>query len=236
MAALRGALHRLRPPGRRRHAMATVKALNSARQIADAAVRDRSADYPGGGFADRLKDVARLVKAKVGLRVATIDARRLGHAHQPRQRRRRRDAQPPQRALADALGAFATDLGPQLDDVTLVTMTEFGRRVAENGNAGTDHGHGGLMMLLGGGLVGGQVHGKWPGLAPDALDNGDLAGRQRLPRRARRGARARLRRRRRQEGLPRPRVRPHRRPSLTGPPRGHSFLSASDTTGLRPSR
>ena len=55
-------------------------------------------------------------------------------------------------------------------------MTEFGRRVAENGNAGTDHGHGSLMMLLGGGLVGGQVHGKWPGLAPDALDNGDLAG------------------------------------------------------------
>jgi uncharacterized protein (DUF1501 family) len=78
--------------------------------------------------------------------------------------------------LANTLAAFATDLGPALDDVTLITMTEFGRRVAENGNAGTDHGHGSLMMLLGGGLVGGQVHGKWPGLAPGALDNGDVAG------------------------------------------------------------
>jgi uncharacterized protein (DUF1501 family) len=48
--------------------------------------------------------------------------------------------------------------------------------VAENGNAGTDHGHGSLMLLLGGGLVGGQVHGKWPGIAPAALDNGDIAG------------------------------------------------------------
>jgi uncharacterized protein (DUF1501 family) len=78
--------------------------------------------------------------------------------------------------LANALAAFATDLGPQLEDVTVVTMTEFGRRVQENGNAGTDHGHGSLMMLLGGGLNGGAVHGKWPGLAPGALDNGDLAG------------------------------------------------------------
>jgi uncharacterized protein (DUF1501 family) len=55
-------------------------------------------------------------------------------------------------------------------------MTEFGRRVEENGNAGTDHGHGAVMLLLGGGLNGGKVHGKWPGLASGALDQGDLAG------------------------------------------------------------
>jgi uncharacterized protein (DUF1501 family) len=78
--------------------------------------------------------------------------------------------------LAGALAAFAADLGPALADVNVVTMSEFGRRVAENGNAGADHGHGGLMLLLGGGLNGGTVHGKWPGLAPSKLDQGDLAG------------------------------------------------------------
>jgi uncharacterized protein (DUF1501 family) len=78
--------------------------------------------------------------------------------------------------LAAAVTAFVADLGPALTDTTLVTMTEFGRRVQENSNAGTDHGHGGLMLLFGGGLVGGKVHGKWPGLAPAALDHGDVAG------------------------------------------------------------
>ena len=149
----------------------------------------RSRPYPGGGFANRLRDVARLVKAKVGLRVATIDLggwdmhTNLGNVNGG-------DMRNNLDGLAKALAAFATDLGPSLADVTLVTMTEFGRRVQENGNAGLDHGRGGLMLLLGGGLVGGQVHGKWPGLAPAALDNGDLAGAERLPRRARRGARS----------------------------------------------
>jgi uncharacterized protein (DUF1501 family) len=156
------------------NAMATVKALNQARQIASQKYTP-VAPYPGGGFANRLKDVARLIKAKIGLRVATIDLggwdmhTNLGTVTGGEMRNNLTD-------LSNALAAFATDLGPSLDDVTLVTMTEFGRRVSENGNAGLDHGHGALMMLLGGGLVGGQVHGKWPGLAPAALDNGDLAG------------------------------------------------------------
>jgi uncharacterized protein (DUF1501 family) len=151
-----------------------VKALGSARKIADAPY-NTTAEYPGGGFANRLKDVARLVKAKVGLRVATIDLggwdmhTNLGNVNGGEMRGHVDE-------MAKALGAFATDLGPALDDVTLVTMSEFGRRVQENGNSGLDHGHGGLMLLLGGGLNGGKVHGKWPGLAPSALDNGDLAG------------------------------------------------------------
>ncbi len=156
------------------HAMTTVKALNAAREIAETPYQT-VAEYPGGGFADRLRDIARLVKAKVGLRVATIDLggwdmhTGLGTVDGGEMRNHLID-------MGTALGAFATDLGPRLDDVTLVTMTEFGRRVGENGNSGTDHGHGSLMLLLGGGLVGGTVHGKWPGLAPSALDNGDLAG------------------------------------------------------------
>jgi uncharacterized protein (DUF1501 family) len=156
------------------HAMTTVKALNSARQLASNGYTPVQ-PYPGGGFANRLRDVARLIKANVGLRLATIDLggwdmhTNLGTVDGGEMRNNLNE-------LGQALGAFATDLGPRLDDVTVVTMTEFGRRVAENGNAGTDHGHGGLMMLLGGGLKGGAVHGKWPGLAPEALDNGDLAG------------------------------------------------------------
>jgi uncharacterized protein (DUF1501 family) len=156
------------------HAMNTVKALGQARQIASSGYTP-AATYPGGGFSNRLRDVARLIKARVGLRVATIDVggwdmhTNLGRVDGGEMRNSLT-------SLGNSLAAFATDLDAQLDDVTVVTMTEFGRRVAENGNAGTDHGHGGLMLLLGGGLVGGQVHGKWPGLAPDALDNGDLAG------------------------------------------------------------
>jgi uncharacterized protein (DUF1501 family) len=155
-------------------ASTTLAALNSAHKIATTPYKP-VAPYPGGGFANRLRDVARLVKSKVGLRVATIDLggwdmhTNLGNVNGG-------DMRNNLDGFAKALAAFATDLGPSLSDVTLVTMTEFGRRVQENGNAGLDHGRGGLMMLLGGGLVGGQVHGKWPGLAAAALDNGDLAG------------------------------------------------------------
>jgi uncharacterized protein (DUF1501 family) len=76
--------------------------------------------------------------------------------------------------LSDALAAFATDLGSLMNGVTLVSLTEFGRRVEENGSGGTDHGYGQAVMLLGGGVKGGQVHGTWPGLAEGDLIDGDL--------------------------------------------------------------
>jgi uncharacterized protein (DUF1501 family) len=75
--------------------------------------------------------------------------------------------------LAGALAAFASDLHDRLDTITMVVMSEFGRRMAENGSGGTDHGSGGLSLVLGGGIRGG-VHGAWPGLADDALDDGAL--------------------------------------------------------------
>lgn len=131
--------------------------------------------YPDGNLAGALRDVARLVKNPVaGLRVATVDyggwdmhtgiggpddgqmAKRLGE-------------------MAAALAAFAADLGPDLDRVTLVTLSEFGRRAEQNGDGGTDHGYGNAVLLLGGGVNGGKVYGTWPGLAPDALVDGDLA-------------------------------------------------------------
>jgi uncharacterized protein (DUF1501 family) len=78
--------------------------------------------------------------------------------------------------LSRSLAAFATDLGARTADVTLVTLTEFGRRVEENGSGGTDHGFGQVVMMLGGGVRGGVVHGSWPSLAPGALIDGDLNG------------------------------------------------------------
>jgi uncharacterized protein (DUF1501 family) len=155
-------------------ALETLTALDSAHKIA-AAGYDTKTQYPGGGFADQLRDVARLIKANVGLRMVTIDLggwdmhTGIGNVNGGEMKNHLTE-------LAGALAAFATDLGPKLTDVNVATMTEFGRRASENGNQGCDHGHGGLMLLLGGGLVGGTVHGKWPGLAPAALDQGDLAG------------------------------------------------------------
>jgi uncharacterized protein (DUF1501 family) len=75
------------------------------------------------------------------------------------------------------VAAFLTDLGPAgLTNLSMVTISEFGRRVEENGDRGVDHGHGNAMMLFGAGVSGGQVLGDWPGLADDKLDDGDLAG------------------------------------------------------------
>lgn len=76
--------------------------------------------------------------------------------------------------LGSALAAFAADLGPLMATTTIVTMSEFGRRVTQNGSSGVDHGHGSAMLVLGGGIRGGKVYGRWPGLGKAQLDNGDL--------------------------------------------------------------
>jgi uncharacterized protein (DUF1501 family) len=77
--------------------------------------------------------------------------------------------------LSAALAAFFTDLGLLASTVTVATISEFGRRVGENGTSGLDHGYGNAMLLLGAGVKGGKVHGRWPGLAPELLEAGDLA-------------------------------------------------------------
>lgn len=154
---------------------ATLQALQSARQVANTA-SNPAAKYPGGGLAGGLRDVAKLVKAKVGLRMAALD---LGgwDMHTGLGNVDGGDMKNNLTQLSECLAAFVTDIGPEaLSRVTIVTMSEFGRRVQQNANAGTDHGHGGGMLLLGGGLNGGRVHGRWPGLSSGALDHGDVAG------------------------------------------------------------
>jgi uncharacterized protein (DUF1501 family) len=150
-------------------AVATVAAL-PAYTPANGAV------YPTTPLATALKDVARLIKSKVGMRAACVDFgdwdmhEGLGTA-ETGQRMHTHLGE-----LAAALAAFATDLGADgLRNVTLVTLSEFGRRVAENGSRGVDHGHGNSMFVLGGGVRGGKVYGTWPGLAPAKLVAGDLA-------------------------------------------------------------
>jgi uncharacterized protein (DUF1501 family) len=133
--------------------------------------------YPEGDLGAALRDVARLVKAGVGLRVAAVDSgdwdMHVGLGRFDDQygwMRRKLDE------LGRALAAFTADLGPAMSGVTVVTLSEFGRRVAENGSGGVDHGHGNAVLLLGGGVVGGQVYGRWPGLDAASLVDGDLAG------------------------------------------------------------
>ena len=132
------------------------------------------ARYPASDFGMALRQVAMLAKAEVGLEVACLDVggwdthiaqggtagamARLLHD------------------LASGLAALYADLRDRADRLLVVTLSEFGRRAGENGGQGTDHGHGGAMLLLGGGVDGGRVHGTWPGLAPERLVGpGDLA-------------------------------------------------------------
>lgn len=153
---------------------ATMDGLRTA-TLVSALDAEPAAGYPEADLGAQLAEVARLVKLDVGLQVACIDVggwdmhTNLGTV----------DGGSMTSALTTlgaALGAFADDLGDRLDDVTVVAVTEFGRRVEQNANAGTDHGHGATVLLVGGGLAGGTVHGAWHGLAPDQLDHGDVPG------------------------------------------------------------
>lgn len=128
-------------------------------------------DYPNGPLAGSLRTIAHAIKMDLGLRVATADyggwdthvdqagefANHVNH-------------------LSESVMAFWRDLGATQDHVTLVMMSEFGRRLRSNTAGGTDHGYGNAMMVLGGGVRGGRMLGEWPGLTNDALDMGaDLA-------------------------------------------------------------
>ena len=142
-----------------------LKRIDPARYQPAASVR-----YPQTEFGRSLRQIAQLVKAEVGVEVAFADlggwdthvaqggadgqlARRLGE-------------------LAQGLRALRDDLGERMRDVVILTMSEFGRTVAENGTGGTDHGHANCMFVLGGDVRGGRVLGDWPGLAPEQLNEG----------------------------------------------------------------
>jgi uncharacterized protein (DUF1501 family) len=129
------------------------------------------AQYPAGRFGASLKQIAQIIKADVGLEVAFADIGDWDHHVQEPNRL------PPRLAeFGASLAAFYQDLGDRMEDVVLVTMSEFGRAAKENGDRGTDHGHANAMFVMGGPVKGGKVYGQWPGLAPEQLyQNRDLA-------------------------------------------------------------
>jgi len=130
--------------------------------------------YPRGRFSDSLRQISQLIRSDVGLEVAFADVGGWDtHAAQGNERGQLAGRL---KEFGDALAAFDRDLGERMRDVVVLTMSEFGRTVRENGNRGTDHGHGTAMFVLGGGVKGGRVHGRWPGLSRERLHEGrDLA-------------------------------------------------------------
>jgi uncharacterized protein (DUF1501 family) len=150
-------------------AMAALKTANPARLATTPGVR-----YPRGPLGEALTQVAQLVKADLGVEVAFVESG--GWDHHAAQGGATGQLANRLRELGGALAAFHADLGARADDVVLVTLTEFGRTVRENGNRGTDHGHGSVALVLGGPVRGGRVHGRWPGLAtPQLYEGRDLA-------------------------------------------------------------
>jgi len=146
-------------------AMRVLKAANLAQYRPAAGV-----SYPPGEFGRSLRQIAQLIKAGVGVEIAFAD---IGgwDTHQAQggadgQLARRFDE------LARGIRALYDDLGDRMDDVVLLTMSEFGRTVGENGSGGTDHGHANCMMVMGGPVAGGRVLGDWPGLEPEQLYEG----------------------------------------------------------------
>jgi uncharacterized protein (DUF1501 family) len=129
------------------------------------------ASYPNNDLGKAMREVARIVKGDVGVEVITVDQgdwdhhTGLGNLEWGRMRRNAGD-------LGRSIAAFFQDLGASGDNVTLVTISEFGRRVKENANNGLDHGYGNVMLLAGAGVVGGKYYAKWPGL--DSQVDSDL--------------------------------------------------------------
>ena len=130
--------------------------------------------YPNSAFGQALLQIAQLVKSKVGLQVAFADVGGWDtHANQGSVRgqlgNRLQD-------FGDGIAALYRDLGDRMRNIVILTMTEFGRAVSENGSGGTDHGHASCLFVAGGAVKGGKVYGQWPGLAPEQLyERRDLA-------------------------------------------------------------
>ncbi len=130
-----------------------------------------------GPFGNSLKQVAQLIKADAGVEMAFADIGNWDH-HVNEVAQKPSEGQLANRLseFGQSLAAFWRDMGDRMDDIALVTMSEFGRTARENGNRGTDHGHANCMFVMGGNVKGGKVYGKWPGLEREQLYEGrDLA-------------------------------------------------------------
>jgi len=131
-------------------------------------------EYPNSEFGNNMKQIAQLLKANLGVEAAFTDV----SGWDTHQNQGGVDGQLSNRLrdFSDSIAAFWRDMGDGAENITLVTMSEFGRTARQNGTGGTDHGHANAMFVLGGGVKGGKVYGRWPGLADHELNEGrDLA-------------------------------------------------------------
>lgn len=130
--------------------------------------------YPGTPFGNSLKQIAQLMKANLGVEAAFSDIG--GWDTHQNQGNINGQLANRLREFSDSIAAFWRDMGADAENITLVTMSEFGRTARQNGTGGTDHGHANVMFVLGGQVKGGKVYGRWPGLANEQLNEGrDLA-------------------------------------------------------------
>lgn len=132
------------------------------------------ANYPGSEFGTRMKQIAQLLKANLGVEAAFTDVT----GWDTHQNQGSVNGQLANRLsdFSNSIAAFWRDMGDDAANITLVTMSEFGRTAQENGTGGTDHGHANAMFVLGANVKGGRVHGRWPGIAHEQLNEGrDLA-------------------------------------------------------------
>jgi uncharacterized protein (DUF1501 family) len=135
---------------------------------------ENGAQYPNSALGRSLLQIAQLVKANVGLEIAFAEAGGWDtHSNQGGARGQLANLL---RDFGQSIAALATDLGARMDDVVILTMSEFGRTARQNGTNGTDHGHGNQMLILGNSVKGGKVYGDWKGLSDSQLNEGrDLA-------------------------------------------------------------
>ncbi len=139
------------------NSVARIKALKNA-----LATQKNTARYPRGGLGRQLSTIAKVIKANVGLEVAAADYGGWDHHANQGDVNGRMSTQ--LKHVSDSIAAFNEDLGPLMESVVVLTMSEFGRTVRENGSNGTDHGHGGFMFAVGGPVQGKKLYGKWIGL------------------------------------------------------------------------
>lgn len=153
----------------------TFEAVNYLKQVNPSQYKpENGAQYPRTPFGNSLLQIAQLIKAGVGLEVAFTDVGGWDtHVNEGNSRGQLGNLL---QNFSTAIAALHTDLGQRMDDVVVLTMSEFGRTVRENGNRGTDHGHANAMFVVGNSVRGGKVYGDWPGLKNEQLYEGrDLA-------------------------------------------------------------
>jgi uncharacterized protein (DUF1501 family) len=153
----------------------TFAAVNFLKQADPAKYKpENGAVYPNSQLGRSLRQISQLIKAGVGLEVAFAESGGWDtHVNQGGARGQLANLL---RDFSNSIAAFGTDLGKRMDDVVILTMSEFGRTARENGSRGTDHGHGNAMLVLGNSVKGGKIYGDWKGLKGEHLNEGrDLA-------------------------------------------------------------